>query len=92
MYELIDAGLNHPMTCVGPVLATGVYGAIRHWLTHRAILRHESETTQRLKIAVADTSTAERADVLRAYAAIEAAMVGESSGRDAPHECGELGE
>jgi hypothetical protein len=76
MYELIDAGLSHPLIYGIPAAAAGVSRIVRSWLMHRAIIRHESETTRRLRIAVLDTTAAERAAVVRAYAALEAATRG----------------
>lgn len=56
------------------LLSAGIIGKIiRCWINHRTALLHEAESTRRLTLAIRDTTSTQRAAVVRACAELEAA-------------------
>jgi hypothetical protein len=73
MGELVGFATGRPLLGVVLLLVTAICGVLRGWITHRTAIRHEIEATSRVQLAVGDTSSTERAAVVRACAALEAA-------------------
>lgn len=56
------------------LLSAGILGKIvRCWINHRTALLHEAESTRKLVLAIRDTTSDQRAAVVRACAELEAA-------------------
>ncbi|MGH3769882.1 MAG: hypothetical protein ACRDRW_00535 [Pseudonocardiaceae bacterium] len=70
MGELVSVATGHPLLAL---LTTAVCGVLRGWISHRTAVRHETEATRRVRLAVGGTSPTERAAVVRACAEHEAA-------------------
>lgn len=73
MGELVGVATGHPLLALALLLLTAACGVLRRWITHRTDVRHETEATRRVQLAVDGTSSAERAAVVRACAELEAA-------------------
>lgn len=73
MGELVGFATGHPMLALAVLLIIAVCQVLREWILHRTTIRHEAEATQRVRLAVGDTSSTERAAVVRACADLEAA-------------------
>jgi hypothetical protein len=73
MAEFVGLATGRPLLAVVLLLVTAVSGVLRGWIIHRTTIRHETETTHRVQLAVDGTSSAERAAVVRACADLEAA-------------------
>ncbi len=73
MGEFVGFATGHPPLAVVLLLVTAVCGVLRGWITHRRTVRHETEATRRVQIAVGGTNSTERAALVRACAELEAA-------------------
>lgn len=72
MGQLVGVATGHPLLALA-LLITGICGVLHGWITHRTAIRHEAEATRRVRLAVGDTSSTDRAAVVRACAELEAA-------------------
>lgn len=80
MRELIEAIVRGSAIGAGPA-AVAVYGTARVWIRHRTSVALKAEDTKRLQAAITGTAQRDRAAVLAAYAAVEAARRSEPKSR-----------
>lgn len=73
MGEILGLVTSRPLLAMVLLPVTAACGVLHGWITHRTTVRHESEATRRVELAVGDTSSTERAAVVRACAELEAA-------------------
>ena len=73
MGELVGFATGHPLLTAVLLLVITICSVLRGWITHRTTVRHETEATRRVQIAVGGTNSTERAAVVRACAELEAA-------------------
>jgi hypothetical protein len=73
MGDFAGFATGHPLLAVVLLLITAVCGVLHSWIIHRTTVRHETEATRRVQLAVSDTNSTERAAVVRACAELEAA-------------------
>jgi hypothetical protein len=77
MGQLVGVATGHPLLALA-LLIPAICGVLHGWITHRTAIRHDAEATRRVRLAVGDTSSTDRAAVVRACAELEAASHAES--------------
>lgn len=73
MGQLIGFTTDRPLLTFAVFLMIAACKVLRVYINHRTIVRHETEATRRVELAVTGTASAERAAVVRACAEIEEA-------------------